>query len=380
MEDDKRNTDTQTDDPGEKYLIRAGTRTIKLYTRVPGNVKDYCTTLLSSLDAKKQTEKTSVEECDVILAFCPVVSRLGTDVEAALDKIPDAKPCILVVMHITVDPYFVTPNSSRFAKGRGVDTVDYLCYEDGGSIKSEKISEAVFQIRRHLEEYAKKDQHMQTHEAGTGRIPAIMSVLSQLWALSMVPFKMAWGKIQAIISVLSQIWALHMVPFKMARDIFFWAWGRIQAIISVLSQTWALSMVPFKMAWGKIQAIISVLSQIWALHMVPFKMARDIFFWAWGRIQAIISVLSQTLEDDKQNTDTQPDDPGFVSTDQHMQTQEAGTGRFPAIMSVLSQLWALSMVPYKMARDIFSWAWGRIQAIISSVLSQIRWAYNTFSR
>lgn len=72
-----------------------------------------------------------------------------------LMPLTDAKPCILVVMHITVDPYFVTPNSSRFAKGRGVDTVDYLCYEDGGSIKSEKISEAVFQIRRHLEEYAK---------------------------------------------------------------------------------------------------------------------------------------------------------------------------------------------------------------------------------
>lgn len=33
-------------------------------------------------------EVSSIQACDIILAFCPIVSRVGTDIEAALKNIP----------------------------------------------------------------------------------------------------------------------------------------------------------------------------------------------------------------------------------------------------------------------------------------------------
>lgn len=35
-----------------------------------------------------QTEETSTQESDYCVIFCPVVSRVGTDIAEALDKIP----------------------------------------------------------------------------------------------------------------------------------------------------------------------------------------------------------------------------------------------------------------------------------------------------
>ncbi|XP_029981198.1 uncharacterized protein LOC115412713 [Sphaeramia orbicularis] len=49
------------------------------------------------------------QDCDVIVLFCPVSSRVGSDVEAALKKIPDSgrrKPVILVLMHHTRNIYY----------------------------------------------------------------------------------------------------------------------------------------------------------------------------------------------------------------------------------------------------------------------------------
>ncbi|XP_062407044.1 uncharacterized protein LOC134098105 isoform X5 [Sardina pilchardus] len=144
--------------PGDNYVITIGKKTVKLYTLVPNNVKKHCQTLLTSLHAVKVTEATevsSVEECDVILAVCPVVSRLGTDVEAALKDIPSTKPCILVVMHITFDGDFVVPDSSRFAKGKNVVTVDCLFSEDDGLLTCSRNNKAVETINKHLKEHAK---------------------------------------------------------------------------------------------------------------------------------------------------------------------------------------------------------------------------------
>lgn len=34
------------------------------------------------------TEVNSPEQCDYLVVFCPIVSRVGTDIKEALDKIP----------------------------------------------------------------------------------------------------------------------------------------------------------------------------------------------------------------------------------------------------------------------------------------------------
>ncbi|KAM8832999.1 uncharacterized protein AB9W97_003831 isoform 2-T2 [Spinachia spinachia] len=81
---------------------------------------------------KVQTE--SCAQSDFLVVFCPVVSRVGTDIEAALSDdsvLTDGKPAVLVVMHHTFDPHHVVAQSSWQVCDRRVWlTVDCLFYQD----------------------------------------------------------------------------------------------------------------------------------------------------------------------------------------------------------------------------------------------------------
>ncbi|XP_076866974.1 uncharacterized protein LOC143518396 isoform X2 [Brachyhypopomus gauderio] len=100
-------------------------------------------------------EVSTVEECDVILLFCAIVSRAGTDIEAALKLITEAvsKPAVLVVLHHTFDPYCTVPDSSRSVTRKNMTTVDCLFHEDQGLLKCTRNTEAVSRVV----EYIKKD-------------------------------------------------------------------------------------------------------------------------------------------------------------------------------------------------------------------------------
>lgn len=76
-------------------------------------------------------EVTSLEGADYRLIFCPVVSRVGTDVSEALADIRDDKPTVLVVMHHTFNPDHVVADSRRLVENPNVClVVDCLFYED----------------------------------------------------------------------------------------------------------------------------------------------------------------------------------------------------------------------------------------------------------
>ncbi|XP_069054712.1 GTPase IMAP family member 8-like isoform X4 [Lepisosteus oculatus] len=90
-----------------------------------------------------------LQECDAIVTFCPVSSRIGTDIDAALQMIPGDKPAALVVMHHTYDPEAVVAESSRLVTRRHTLTVDCLFHETvGGLLDSCPINErAVGSVR-----------------------------------------------------------------------------------------------------------------------------------------------------------------------------------------------------------------------------------------
>ncbi|XP_031440836.1 uncharacterized protein LOC105904536 [Clupea harengus] len=106
------------------------------YTLAPGKSAEYSKDIKTWL--KHLSEVKSIQSCDMILATCMVVSRVGTDVEAALKDIPEAKPTILVVMHHTFDPDCVLPDSSRFTKREDMLIVDCLFNEDNGLLRCER--------------------------------------------------------------------------------------------------------------------------------------------------------------------------------------------------------------------------------------------------
>uniref|UniRef100_A0A8C7KSP7 Uncharacterized protein n=2 Tax=Oncorhynchus kisutch TaxID=8019 RepID=A0A8C7KSP7_ONCKI len=122
-------------------------RTETFFTILTGNTLWSHEEINRCLTAKGLTEVTSLEESDVILAFCPIVSRAGTDIEAALEQIPAGKPVILVVLHLTFDPDYTVPDSSRLVtRGDVILTVDCLFHEHRGLLKCPRNEEAILKI------------------------------------------------------------------------------------------------------------------------------------------------------------------------------------------------------------------------------------------
>ncbi|XP_037389081.1 uncharacterized protein LOC108415781 [Pygocentrus nattereri] len=101
--------------------------------------------------------RTSVEDSDVILVFCLIVSRAGTDIEAALLRLEAAsgsKPVVLVVLHHTYDPDYTVPDSSRAVPRQRTLTVDCLLHVDRGLLRSwrnqaalDKVTDWINQIK-----------------------------------------------------------------------------------------------------------------------------------------------------------------------------------------------------------------------------------------
>ncbi|CDQ73856.1 unnamed protein product [Oncorhynchus mykiss] len=134
-------------------------RTETFFTIVTGNTLRSHEEINRCLTAKGLTEVTSLEESDVILAFCPIVSRAGTDVEAALQKIPAGKPVILVVLHHTFDPEYTVSNSSRLVtSGDVILTVDCLFHENQGLLECPRNEDAIRKILGRPEIQPKNDE------------------------------------------------------------------------------------------------------------------------------------------------------------------------------------------------------------------------------
>nr|XP_029486562.1 uncharacterized protein LOC115107307 isoform X1 [Oncorhynchus nerka] len=137
---------------------------------VPRLMKYYTITTDNSMDSHIQfmqqlgggfTEVMSPEQSDVIMAFCPIVSRAGTDIEAALQQIPEGKDVILVVLHHYFNPNCTAPDSSSLVTRRDVIlTVDCLFHESkGGLLNCPLNEEAVKEIRKKLDIHPEtKDQ------------------------------------------------------------------------------------------------------------------------------------------------------------------------------------------------------------------------------
>ncbi|XP_072530433.1 uncharacterized protein [Salminus brasiliensis] len=101
----------------------------------------------------RMQEVLTVKECDVILAFCPVVSRAGTDIEAALmilDQYAANKPVVLVVLYHTFDPESIVPDSSRCVNRANTFTVDCLFHEDRQLLKCSNNDRAIAKVTSHL--------------------------------------------------------------------------------------------------------------------------------------------------------------------------------------------------------------------------------------
>ncbi|XP_072543135.1 uncharacterized protein [Salminus brasiliensis] len=121
-------------------------------------------------------EVSTVEECDVILAFCPVASRAGTDIESALKKLQqlsETKPAVLVVLHHTSDPEAMVPDSSRSVDRGNTLTVDCLFQEDRGLLQCSRNQRALKKVTQWIKPQAGTPGHKSPGERpdSTGPVP-----------------------------------------------------------------------------------------------------------------------------------------------------------------------------------------------------------------
>ncbi|KAI7812757.1 hypothetical protein IRJ41_008718 [Triplophysa rosa] len=106
------------------------------------------------LREKRGLKQTSTDKCDAVLDFCPIVSRAGTDISAALDRLNSqvfqVKPVVLVVLHHTFDDEKVVPESNTAVNRDNTLAVDCLFNEDDGLLQCKKNEEAYDRIAKYL--------------------------------------------------------------------------------------------------------------------------------------------------------------------------------------------------------------------------------------
>ncbi|XP_041721593.1 uncharacterized protein LOC121552664 [Coregonus clupeaformis] len=143
----------------EGWLKRIGLQNekqlVKVHSRVCGKTLNYHLALMKQVDdlgVGLQREETSAEDCQVLILFCPVTSRVGTDIDAAMSQVPSNRYAILVVMHHTFDPNFVTSQRSA-SNYKNVVEVHVLFHDSVGLLHCQTNAKAVTLIHKALQKY-----------------------------------------------------------------------------------------------------------------------------------------------------------------------------------------------------------------------------------
>ncbi|XP_064864857.1 uncharacterized protein LOC115107786 isoform X2 [Oncorhynchus nerka] len=130
---------------------------VKVHSQVCGKTLNTHLALMKQVDdlaVGLKREETRPEDCQVIIAFCPITSRVGTDIDAAMRTVKSNKDVILVVMHHTFDHCFVTSQRSASHYINVVELVNVLFHDSRGLLPCETNDKAVTLIHKALQKYS----------------------------------------------------------------------------------------------------------------------------------------------------------------------------------------------------------------------------------
>ncbi|XP_058237393.1 uncharacterized protein LOC131347396 isoform X10 [Hemibagrus wyckioides] len=140
----------------------------RCFVMVLGNTMDSHKNFMDHLTkSPRLREVHSIKDSDVIIAFVPIVSRAGTDIQAAMKKIPKDKPVVLVVLHHTFNLDAVVPDVRPYVNREDVFVVDCLFHEDQGLLRSPRNDDAIRAVKNHLirEDHPEVDHYSQKDRA-----------------------------------------------------------------------------------------------------------------------------------------------------------------------------------------------------------------------
>ncbi|KAM9356081.1 uncharacterized protein KZ484_014083 [Pholidichthys leucotaenia] len=123
-------------------------RTFDAHQELLNKVKGLCGDTV--LDLINWDENTSVQDSQITFVFCPIVSRVGTDVEAALREVPGKGKVILVLMRYTYEAKHVTTLKTWNSNHDVVLCVNVFYFEKKGLLKCSENDKAIREIQEEL--------------------------------------------------------------------------------------------------------------------------------------------------------------------------------------------------------------------------------------
>nr|XP_023661186.1 uncharacterized protein LOC111840501 isoform X2 [Paramormyrops kingsleyae] len=124
---------------------------VKVHVLVAGET--FCTHDTFMKKLKLQIKRCSAESCSIILVFCPVVSQIRTDMEAAMARVTEDKPVILVFMHHCHNPSHMTNITVQPSRSNTVQVVHCAYHETKGLLQCKENEQAVATVHSQLNKY-----------------------------------------------------------------------------------------------------------------------------------------------------------------------------------------------------------------------------------
>ncbi|XP_016519993.1 uncharacterized protein LOC107833975 [Poecilia formosa] len=128
--------------------------------------------LLSKVRKRTQLTVTHWLESLFIIVFCPITSRVGSDVEAAMNKVPAGQNVILVLMHHTRDEGYSTAGTIWSDQYPNVILDVHVLFHETvpGLLQCAKNTEAVDQLIRELDQRSQNQQIRQIRPRERGQM------------------------------------------------------------------------------------------------------------------------------------------------------------------------------------------------------------------
>ncbi|XP_041950351.1 uncharacterized protein si:ch211-245h14.1 isoform X1 [Alosa sapidissima] len=132
--------------------LNNSTTPVKIHSLMCGKTLGFHKDMLQRLGVP--TLEVSLEECQVVLVFCPVSSRAGTNIAAAMKAVPGNKDAVLLVMHYTSSPKQSVTGIRPSLPENVREVVDIFFHDSmGGILNCEPNKHAVAVIESALKHY-----------------------------------------------------------------------------------------------------------------------------------------------------------------------------------------------------------------------------------
>lgn len=125
---------------------------VKVETITTGETYGADVGLMNQVKLKVALEGTN-RDGDCIIVFCPIISRVGSDVEAAMQKIPFDKKIILILMHHTRDADYSTAGKSWSEDYPNIDLQVHVLFHESvpGLLTCSENTNAIYQMQEYFQ-------------------------------------------------------------------------------------------------------------------------------------------------------------------------------------------------------------------------------------